>query len=166
MKTINNQTFQLKNHYLNSNIDSYSLKIDPWEKEDLSKIYNLEKFPNRERRIPRTLKKFNLIANVAVVTGFLLYERDISKRNRLTYHAETIYEILDSPVKSIKTKISQINRWKRTGEMNQISYDLMATYNKIYHLDPYLLLRILKQHREINIKEKLLKIIQGKELCI
>ncbi len=140
-----------------------SLKIDPWEKEDLSKSYNLTRFPNRIRRSPRTLKKFNFLGNVSIVTGYLLYQSDTSKKNRLTYHAETIHEILDSPVKSIKTKISQIARWKQTDERNQISYGLMATYNKICHLNPWLLLKILKQHKEVNIEEEILNILNGEK---
>lgn len=136
-------------------------KIDPWAMEQPS--YTKYSLIKREYR---KLKKFNEIANIAIVVGYMLYRENNYKRKKFSYYAEIIYDILDvKSIDSIVSKIKQIDGWIKTGKTNQISYGLMSACKKVAHLEPNRLLNILKNHQIFNVEEEIKKLINKDKQC-
>lgn len=107
-------------------------KIFPSEREDLSQIYNLDRFPERKRREARILKKYNFVANACCVYGWKLYTRYyFKKKGSRTKAANDVAKILDVPADSIKVKISQIASCAETGKADRMSDGLYLAYNEL-----------------------------------
>ncbi len=134
-------------------------KIFPYEVENLEARFNVKRFPERVRPEARVLKKFNTLANYAVVIVYFLFKASLqySKKSRLGHYANLAHDLIDAPVNSLKAKISQLHRWDEMETNNQLSYGLINAYYKLINLDPNKLLIIIKNHG-LNDAEKELEI--------
>lgn len=128
-------------------------KLSPWQKEDLSRIYNMDL--DRERREPRLLKKYGLIGNLSIVTAHKLsMEKYHNYRKYRITAIEEIREFVDIPLSTFKTKLSQLNSSiygegeKQEKALKEISYELWDTYNKYKDIDYNELLYRFKYHKE------------------
>ncbi|CAM3548403.1 hypothetical protein [Arcobacter aquimarinus] len=149
-------------------------KIFPYEIEDLERLYNIERFPNRIRREPRVLRKYNELANYVVVTAYLLfkeatiankkprlpYEAKPNPRPQLTKYAELAHEIIDAPMKSLKAKISQLDRWDYMENNPQVSFGLIKAFYDLANINPQILWNIIKNHNKLNALEEIKKLIK------
>lgn len=134
-------------------------KISPYEVENLEARFNIKRFPERIRPKARVLKKYNTLANYAVVIVYFLFKASLqySKKSRLAYYAKLAHDLIDVPENSLKAKISQLHRWDEMETNNQLSYGLIDAYYKLANLDPNKLLTIIKSHG-LNDAEKELEI--------
>jgi hypothetical protein len=105
-------------------------KISPFIKEDLNRIYNIERFPNRIRREPKLLRKYNLIGNAAIVIGYYQIHERKFKKGSLKNVAIELNKIIDIPVNTLKVKISQLKDYLATGYDKQISYGIINAYKQ------------------------------------
>ena len=151
----------------NENIVIENKKIFPFKIEDLEKLYNNKRFPDRIRREARVLKIYNTLANYSVVTVYLLFEanKKVNKKSRLTHYANLAHEVIDAPVKSLKAKISQLDRWNYMEKNNQISYGLINAYYDIAHINPQILWNIIKNHDKLDAREEIKKLINKDKQC-
>lgn len=136
------------NEPFNKPIHKYPIKekIFPFEVEDLARIHNNERFPNRERRNPKIKKKYNTTANALIVCGQKLVAESNFKRGEAHRVSKRMSKIIDIPVSSIKTKIFQLNSYIELGENKQISLGLIKAYEKFIDVSGYDLLRVLENH--------------------
>jgi len=128
-------------------------KLSPWQKEDLSRIYNMDL--DRERREPKELKKFSLIGNVAVVTAHMISMKKYYNYKKERGKAiEELLEFIDIKLSTFKTKLSQLNSSifgegeKQEKALKEISYELWDTYNKYKDIDYNELLYRFKYYKE------------------
>ena len=154
-------------------------KIFPFEIEDFRKLYNIKRFPERIRRKPRVLKKYNELANYAVVTIFFLFKADTiankkprslyhakaDPRPRLTYYAKLAHEIIDAPINSLKAKISQIDRWDYMDENHQLSLGLIKAYYDLANVNLEMLWNIINNHNKLDALEEIKKLINKGKTC-
>lgn len=133
----------LNTMYNNINVTD---KIFPFEVEDLARIHNNERFPNRERRNPKIKKKYNTTANALIVCGQKLVAESNFKRGEAHSVSKRMSKIIDIPVSSIKTKIFQLNSYIELGENKQISLGLIKAYEKFIDVSGYDLRRVLENH--------------------
>jgi len=128
-------------------------KICPFEIEDLSLIYNLDRFPKRKRRKPRKLKKFNFKGNVALVTAYKLanegyrdYKNDRGKA------IKRLAEYIDIKESTFETKLSQLNTYvygnekKKLKAEKEMSEGLFSVYHMFKDVDYNDLLEIFINH--------------------
>ena len=151
----------------NENIAIENEKNFQFQIEDLEKLYNNKRFPDRIRREARVLKIYNTLANYSVVTVYLLFEanKKVNKKSRLTHYANLAHEVIDAPVKSLKAKISQLDRWNYMEKNNQISYGLINAYYDIAHINPQILWNIIKNHDKLVAREEIKKLINKDKQC-
>lgn len=156
------------------NIFEVNNKIFPYEIEDLEITYNIKRFPERIRREPRVLRKYNELANYVVVTAYLLfkeatiankkprlkYQAKPDPRPQLTKYAELAHEIIDAPMKSLKAKISQLDRWDYMENNPQVSFGLIKAFYDLSNINPQILWNIIKNHNKLNALEEIKKLIK------
>ena len=146
----------------NENIVIENKKIFPFKIEDLEKLYNNKRFPDRIRREARVLKIYNTLANYSVVTVYLLFEanKKVNKKSRLTHYANLAHQVIDAPVNSLKAKISQLDRWNYMEKNNQVSHGLIDAYYNLAHINPQILWNIIKNHDKVDALEEIKKLIK------
>lgn len=151
----------------NENIVIENKKIFPFKIEDLEKLYNNKRFPDRIRREARVLKIYNTLANYSVVTVYLLFEanKKVNKKSKLTYYANLAHQVIDAPVNSLKAKISQLARFDYMNKNPQISYGLIYALNDISHINPQILWNIIKNHDKVDALEEIKKLINKDKQC-
>lgn len=151
----------------NENIVIENKKIFPFKIEDLEKLYNNKRFPDRIRREARVLKIYNTLANYSVVTVYLLFEanKKVNKKSKLTHYANLAHQVIDAPVNSLKAKISQLARFDYMDKNPQISYGLIYALNDISHINPQILWNIIKNHDKVDALEEIKKLINKDKQC-
>lgn len=102
------------------------VKIFPFALEDLSKRYNLLRFPDRVRDNPKILRKYNFFGNIFIVIGCKYIEFSGLKKSPI-YIAMKINKDIDISEETIKTKMSQLKAYIKKGEKT-CSYGLIKTY--------------------------------------
>lgn len=104
-------------------------KIFPFEFEDLDKIYNNERFPDRIRREPRVLNKYNDFANIYILYGFKHVQYYQFKKGELEKISNSISEVILIPKDSVKAKISQLKSYIYENK-KFCSYGLINIYKR------------------------------------
>lgn len=137
------------------------VKIFPFVLEDLSKSYNLTRFPDRPRRNPKILRKYNFFGNINIVTGYKYVEVSEFAKKSPIYIAMKINKDIDIPEETIKTKMSQLKAYIKKGEKT-CSYGLIKTYLNFKNVPYEELERIISgSHRNLyemrNAFEELLR---------
>ena len=127
---INYFSFEQQNQYGYYEKEEKREKISPFQKENLERLYNLTRFPNRIRREAKTLRKYGLRGNCAIVLGyFLIKERRFLKGCQKEV-AIKLNKIINIPVSTLKVKINQLKDYVETGYDKQISYGIIKTYKQ------------------------------------
>lgn len=103
------------------------VKIFPFEFEDLSKNYNIQRFPDRERRNPNILNKYNFFGDIAIVIGYKYLESVNFAKKSPIYIAKKLSNWIDIKEKTIKAKMSQLKAYIKTNEKS-CSIGLIKTY--------------------------------------
>lgn len=129
-----------------------SVKIYPFAIEDLSKSYNLTRFPNRKRRDAKVLKKYNFFGNIYVVIGYAyLVKMRFSKKSAI-YISKDLSQYIDISETTFRVKISQLKSYIMRQEKT-CSYDLIKTYLN-YKNVPYSELAEVMNFSHKNLSEK------------
>lgn len=139
-------------------------KISPFEVEDLDRIYNNARFPNRERRSPKIKKKYNATANVLIVCAQKLVAESNFKKGEANRVSKRMAGIIGIPVSSMKTKIFQLNSYIELGENKQISLGLIKAHKKFINVSGYDLRRVFENHKSYLSIEKALNELVIKNL--
>jgi hypothetical protein len=142
------------------------IKIYPFEIEDLREVYNVEKFPDRERRKARVKRKYNFFGNIFVVIGYkYLLSTNFAKKSPI-YISGELSKYIDISEQTFKTKMSQLKSYIKTNEKT-CSIDLIKMYLN-YMGVPYWELESIIKSEHMNLFkmkeefEKLLKIYPSK----
>lgn len=129
-------------------------KLFCFEYENLDRIYNIPRFPNRVRRYARVLKKYNFFGNIAIVIGYKHFEYLEFKRGTLNFIVENIAELVDLPKSSIKAKISQLKKYVETDDKNGASKGIINMYEEYKYIEYNELYSILSNHEKyFNLKK-------------
>lgn len=129
-----------------------TVKIYPFAIEDLSKSYNLTRFPNRRRRDAKILKKYNFFGNIYVVIGYAyLVKMDFSKKSSI-FISKDLSKYIDISETTFKVKLSQLKAYA-VREEKTCSYDLIKTYLN-YKNVPYSELAQVMNFSHKNLFEK------------
>lgn len=137
-------------------------KIYPFQKEDLNLIYNIDRFPDRERRQPKILNKYNFFGNLYIVIGYKFLKDINFKRGYPSIISQRLSIMIFISEEVIKTKISQLKKFVKTGN-KECSYGLINMYLKFKNVPYQELLKIANtSYKTLNDKqlafEDLLKI--------
>ncbi len=130
-------------------------KIFPFEFEDLDKIYNIYRFPDRIRRDARVKKIYNFWGNIYILYGFKHVQYYQFKRGELGKISKLISEVILIPENSVKAKISQLKSYINKNEKT-CSYDLIKIYNRFKSVSYHNLKDALETSKHLEkVKEKL-----------
>lgn len=121
-------------------------KLFPFEYQRLERTLNIERFPNRIRPEPKALKKYNLLANIAIVIGYKKFEYLRFRRGKLNDVVKDIAELVDLKESSLKAKISQLKKYVETDDKNCASKGMINTYEKYKHIEYDKLYSVLSNH--------------------
>lgn len=131
-------------------------KISPFEVENLNRIYNIERFPDKPRREAKILLKYNTTTNALIVCGQKLVAESNFRMGEANRVSKRMSKIIDIPVSSIKTKIFQLNSYIKSGEDKYISIGLIKAHKKFINVSGYDLVRVLENHNSYLSIEKAL----------
>lgn len=128
--SFNNEYFTVSQGYITR--DGVT-KIYPFEIEDLSKLYNLNRFPERTRRKAKIKRTFNYFGNIFIVIAYkYLVSTNFAKKSPI-YISNELAKYIDIPVGTFKTKISQLKSYVNTNEKT-CPTDLIKVYLTYQHV--------------------------------
>lgn len=127
--------------------------VSPFLIENLDRIYNRERFPNRKRREPKILRKYGLLGNAYIVLGFREVHELRYIDGSLKKTAKKLSKTVNISAKSLTVKISQLTDYVKEGHNNQISYGLMKTYEKFKDIALKKLKKVLYGDRDYTDEE-------------
>ena len=140
-------------------------KIYPFAMEDLEKLYNLDRFPDRKRKKAKILRKYNYFGNLFVVIGYKYIESTNFAKKSPIYISSELSKYIDISEKTFKTKMSQLKSYIKTNEKT-CSIDLIKMYLNYKYVPYWELVEIIEAKHENLFKmkeefEKLLNIYRS-----
>lgn len=140
-------------------------KIYPFAMEDLEKLYNLDRFPDRKRKKAKILRKYNYFGNLFVVIGYKYIESANFAKKSPIYISSELSKYIDISEKTFKTKMSQLKSYIKTNEKT-CSIDLIKMYLNYKYVPYWELVEIIEAKHENLFKmkeefEKLLNIYRS-----
>lgn len=140
-------------------------KIYPFAMEDLEKLYNLDRFPDRKRKKAKILRKYNFFGNIFVVIGYKYIESTNFAKKSPIYISSELSKYIDISEKTFKTKMSQLKSYIKTNEKT-CSIDLIKMYLNYKYVPYWELVEIIEAKHENLFKmkeefEKLLNIYRS-----
>lgn len=140
-------------------------KIYPFAMEDLEKLYNLDRFPDRKRKKAKILRKYNYFGNLFVVIGYKYIESTNFAKKSPIYISSELSKYIDISEKTFKTKMSQLKSYIKTNEKT-CSIDLIKMYLNYKYVPYWELVKIIEAKHENLFKmkeefEKLLNIYRS-----
>lgn len=140
-------------------------KIYPFAMEDLEKLYNLDRFPDRKRKKAKILRKYNYFGNLFVVIGYKYIESTNFAKKSPIYISAELSKYIDISEETFKTKMSQLKSYIKTNEKT-CSIDLIKMYLNYKYVPYWELVEIIEAKHENLFKmkeefEKLLNIYRS-----
>ena len=115
-------------------------KIFPYKFENLTSNYTT-------RTKPKILRTHNFLGNITIFIGCISFIKSGSKKKDLEYISINLSKIIDIPVQTIKTKISQLKRYLMTDSCSQVSEGLRFIVNQYENTHPKKLIKILNEYQ-------------------